>query len=126
MVVLRVVDQMFVDHKTEIEFDGGANKITYKLFKLLTDMYSLGLSVRAVSVWMNTMHAFLHSFSYVLFQVSAEYCQSLCSLLLRACNSLLPALRDHACTPLCAMLRANQTTRLSRRDGCLVEAGCER
>jgi len=123
MVVLRVVDQMFVDHKTEIEFDGGANKITYKLFKLLTDMYSLGLSVRAVSVWMNTMHAFLHSFSYVLFQVSAEYCQSLCSLLLRACNSLLPALRDHACTLLYAMLRANQprvsldvTVALSRLD----------
>ena len=108
ITILGLMDQFFVDHKAEIDDLVGGNKLTYKMFKLMTDIYSKGLSVRAVPVWMNTMHAFMSSFTHVLFQCTADYCQSLCSLLLRACNSVRTPVRDHACTLLYVLLRINQ------------------
>lgn len=95
IVVLGVAEQI-LSFTEDIERDGGSNMAAQRTVNLLLAFLQNGPSESFLPVLFGTLRFFVGAFRGVFFNPATDYCQSMCSQILRACNASMGALHSHA------------------------------
>jgi hypothetical protein len=95
IVVLGVAEQI-LSFTEDIERDGGSNMAAQRTVSLLLAFLQNGPSESFLPVLFDTLRFFVGAFRGVFFNPATDYCQSMCSQVLRACNASMGALHSHA------------------------------